>query len=238
MALALEWRKIRRTGIWPAFIGGSLLAAAIPVINMAFRWENYVGQESSPLSVLLLANWPVMAMLNLFLVLAGACALYHLEYADGAIGHMRALPLWEGGLFFGKLSLIAFLCLPALAVEAAAVAFCSAHWFGHTDLLSLLQSFGFSFVMLLPSLLCSLLAAEIFKNIWTALGVGVICIFMAGMLPEKGLLFSLFPFSLPLRIWTQLSAESARCLLEAAAVESGLLAAAELLLLKIRRWFL
>ena len=35
MTLALEWKKMRRTGFFPAFLAGGLLTAAVPVVNMA-----------------------------------------------------------------------------------------------------------------------------------------------------------------------------------------------------------
>ena len=37
MSFYLEWKKMKRTGLVPAFFFGGLLAAAVPVLNMAFR---------------------------------------------------------------------------------------------------------------------------------------------------------------------------------------------------------
>ena len=42
MSVSLECKKIKRTGFLLAFLGGGILAAAVPVINMAVRSEQYL----------------------------------------------------------------------------------------------------------------------------------------------------------------------------------------------------
>ena len=78
---ALETKKLKRTGYVPAFLGGGLLAGLVPVLNMAVRSERYVTQSGSPFSILMDANWQLMAQLNILLLVCGACILYHTEYA-------------------------------------------------------------------------------------------------------------------------------------------------------------
>ncbi|MFR4144864.1 MAG: hypothetical protein ACLT1K_13220 [[Clostridium] leptum] len=85
MSLSLEYKKAKRTGFIPAFLCGGILAAAVPIVNMAVRSEMYVGQQSSPMQILMGANWQMMAMLNILLVVAGSCLLYHTEFADNAM---------------------------------------------------------------------------------------------------------------------------------------------------------
>ena len=84
MSLSLECKKAKRTGFIPAFLCGGILAAAVPIVNMAVRSEMYVGQQSSPMQILMGANWQMMVMLNILLVVAGSCLLYHTEFADNA----------------------------------------------------------------------------------------------------------------------------------------------------------
>ena len=57
MSISLECKKVKRTGFLPAFFVGSILAAAVPVINMAVRSEIYLNQSGSPIQILLGANW-------------------------------------------------------------------------------------------------------------------------------------------------------------------------------------
>lgn len=57
MSLSLECKKAKRTGFIPAFLCGGILAAAVPIVNMAVRSEMYVGQQSSPMQILMGANW-------------------------------------------------------------------------------------------------------------------------------------------------------------------------------------
>ena len=77
MIFALECKKIKRTGVFPAFITGGLLAAAVPVVNMTVRSDIYVSLPDSPVQILMNANWQMMAMLNVLLLVAGACLMYH-----------------------------------------------------------------------------------------------------------------------------------------------------------------
>lgn len=93
MSLSLEYKKAKRTGFIPAFLCGGILAAAVPIVNMAVRSEMYVGQQSSPMQILMGANWQMMAMLNILLVVAGSCLLYHTEFADNAMQKMKSLRL-------------------------------------------------------------------------------------------------------------------------------------------------
>ena len=39
MSLSLECKKAKRTGFIPAFLCGGILAAAVPIVNMAVRSE-------------------------------------------------------------------------------------------------------------------------------------------------------------------------------------------------------
>lgn len=125
MSVFLECKKIRRTGFLQAFIGGGILAGAVPVVNMAVRSEIYQTKQGSPLQILLSANWQMMAMLNVLLVVMGACLLYHTEYADHAMQKMKSLPGREISIFSGKVILTILMSLLVLAIEAGATAFCA-----------------------------------------------------------------------------------------------------------------
>ena len=129
MSVSLECKKIKRTGFLPAFLGGGILAAAVPVINMVVRSEMYLNLPGNPIQILLDANWQMMTMLNVLLVVAGACLLYHTEYADNAMQKMKSLPVRESSIFLGKAVLTIFMSLFVLAIEAGAVAFCTYNWF-------------------------------------------------------------------------------------------------------------
>lgn len=52
MSLSLECKKAKRTGFIPAFLCGGILAAAVPIVNMAVRSEMYLGQQNSPMQIL------------------------------------------------------------------------------------------------------------------------------------------------------------------------------------------
>ena len=125
MSVSLECKKVKRTGFLPAFFGGGILAAAVPIVNMAVRSEIYLKQPGSPIQILLGANWQMMAMLNVLLAVAGACLLYHTEYADNAMRKRKSLRIPDSSIFFSKSVLTVFLSLLVVALEAGAGAFCA-----------------------------------------------------------------------------------------------------------------
>ncbi len=235
MSIYLECKKMKRTGFVPAFLAGGILAAAVPVVNMSVRHELYRTKHGSPVQILFDANWQTMAMLNVLLVVLGSCMLYHMEYADNAMQKMKSLPIRAGSLFFGKAILTVVMSFFVLAMEAAAVAFCSSRWFetGNGFYTELSRTFGYAFLLMLPCILLSLLVSEACKNMWVSLGIGVVCVFTATMLPSGSFFLSLFPFAMPFRTSAD-TAHTARLLLGAAA-EAVIFALAHPLLIKVRR---
>lgn len=239
MSIALECKKIRRTGFLPAFFGGGLLAALVPILNMAVRTDVYIGLPQQPLQILLDANGQMMSMLNILLIVAGACMLYHTEYADNALQKMRSLPIKESSLFFNKVILLSGAVCTALLLETAALAYCCVHWFyqGADLCVELLKNLGFSLLLILPAVLLALCIASAFQNMWISLGIGIICVFTATMLPAKNFIVSLFPFALPFQFSEGMEADKRIHYMLAAGAEILLLALAELIFLKTRRKF-
>lgn len=239
MTGCLEWKKIKRTGFWPAFFGGGLLAACVPVLNTAVRRDVFLQLEGRPLKILMDANWQMMAMLNILLIVAGACLLYHTEFADNAIQKMCTLPVRESRMFFGKFLLMCGACLGMLVIEGMGVGFSALHWFsgGQKSLPEAAKSLGYAFVLLLPAILLALFIASACKNMWISLGIGVICVFIASMLPTDNFMLSLFPFAMPLQFLPGTGEALAHKYLLAAAAESVIVLAAEILFLKVRRLF-
>lgn len=238
MSLSLECKKAKRTGFTPHFYAAAL-AAAVPIVNMAVRSEMYVGQQSSPMQILMGANWQMMAMLNILLVVAGSCLLYHTEFADNAMQKMKSLPIRESSIFFGKFILTSIMSVVVLAVEAASIAFCVSHWFeiGNDFWLELGKNFGYSFLLMLPCVLLSLLISSACKNMWVSLGIGVVCVFTATMLPTNNFMLSLFPFATPFQVFVNTEMAQAMHYVYAAIAEIVVIGIAELVFIKVRRSF-
>lgn len=239
MSLLLECKKIKRSGFGAAFIGGGILAAAVPVVNMAARAEMYLTQQGTPIQILFGANWQIMAMLNILLVVAGACLLYHIEYADNAMQKMKSLSVRESSIFFGKTFLTILMSVLVLIIEAGAMIFCSYHWFEIEKgfWIELWQSFGYSLLLMLPCIILSLLISEACKNMWVSLGIGVVCVFTATMLPANSFILSLFPFATPFQIFANTDTAQVMHYIYAAVTELIILSLAELIFIKIRRSF-
>ena len=119
MSLAIESKKLKRTGYLPAFLAGGFLAAAFPVVYMMVKAEE-TSLSGNPLAILMSANWQMMAMLNILISICGACMMYHTEYADNGMQKMSVLPIRQGNLFFSKF-VIAALVLSAMVVIEMAV---------------------------------------------------------------------------------------------------------------------
>ena len=239
MSVSLECKKVKRTGFLPAFFGGGILAAAVPVINMAVRSEMYLNQPGSPVQILLGANWQMMAMLNVLLVVSGTCLLYHTEYADNAMQKMKSLPIRESSMFLGKTVLTILISLFVLIIEAGAIAFCSCYWFkiGNGFFSELCKCSGYSFFLILPCIILSLLISEACKNMWVSLGVGVVCVFTATILPTTNFALSLFPFAMPFQIFAGTDMTQSMHYICGAIAELAVCGLAQLILVKVRRSF-
>lgn len=247
MSFRSECRKIKRTGFLPTFIVGGFLAGAIPILNMAVRAEIYTKSGAKPVEVLCEANWQMMALLNILLVLEGACILYHTEYTDNAMQRMRTLPFKENGLFLNKFLLILMMCIILLAIEMSAIAFCCEHWFISASgtrmmeywkiCIEIFKNLGYSLLLVLPAALLSLLIASSCKNMWVSLGIGVLCIFTATMIPSENFTLSLFPFAMPFQIFSGTAPDVIHGFIIASVSEIAIILLAEFLYIKVRRSF-
>ena len=234
MNLSLEYKKIKRTGFYPAFLCGGILAALVPVINMAFRSEMYTNQNGSPISILLKANWEMMSMLNILLIVIGTCTLYNTEYANNAIQKMKSLPIRESTIFMEKSILTIFMCIIVLAIEAVSITFCYLHWFREEDsfVIELFKNFGYSFLLILPCIIISLLISSACKNMWISLGIGVVCVFTATIINSDSFILSLFPYAMPFKTFAGTNSSKTIHYIYAAILEFLALNTAELIFIK------
>lgn len=240
MSLLLECKKLKRTGYFPAFLGGGLLAAAFPVVNMAVRSENYVGLPGNPFDILMNANWQMMAMLNILFVVCGACIMYHTEYADNGAQKMDVLPIRSGNMFFGKFVILVLVLTVMIAIETAVLTGCVFHWFADYafSLLDACKSAGFQLVVTLPTVMLMLVIASACKNMWVSLGIGVILVFIFSILPQDNLILSLCPFSSPYQIYASVAGkQNTAVFLGVCAAETVMFGIAGMIYQKVRRCF-
>lgn len=237
MSIALECKKMKRTGYVPAFIIGGILAAVIPILNMAVRSQNYVGVTQRPIQILLDDNWQMMTMLNILLVIVGACIMYHTEYSDNAMQKMNTLPIKEIQIFSGKFLLLSLMSVVVLIIELISIGFCSMHWFHHNENLyvDLCKNFGYFVLLLLPTILLSLVISSAFKNMWISLGISVICVFIATLLPTQNFILSLFPFALPFQCLEGTAMNQVNDYIIATVIEIVVIGIGEFIFMKVRR---
>lgn len=237
MSVSLEYGKLKRTGFYPAFTGGGLLAAAIPIANTALRQDVFTSVKESPFVVLMDANWQMMAMLNVFMIVIGACIVYHIEYADNALQKMEALPAKGESMFFSKCFVLAAASVFMIALETAALAFCVRCWFSPPEdfAAQLFSSMGFATALSVPAVILMTGISSACRNMWISLGIGVIGIFATVVIPPGSLILSMFPFTLPFQAFSGAGEGEAGELLLGALVEMAVFCAAELVYLRIRR---
>lgn len=237
MSLSLEYKKLKRTGFILAFIVGGLLSSSIPIVNMAVRSQMYIGIDSSPIKILMDANWQMMTMLNILLLVIGSCLMYQAEYSDNAIQKMRMLPIKEHQLFFNKTILLALMGALILILEAISITFCSIHWFDISNnfMLEIAKNFVYAFILIMPSILLSMFIASLCTNMWVSLGIGIICVFIATLLPLDNFVLSIFPFAMPFQTLVGSAENIIRNMIIASIVEVILIAIIEVSLLKARR---
>ena len=201
MSFLIEFKKLKRTGFLPAILIGGLLASAIPLVNMSFRSTIYLKLSESPLQILFTANWNPVALLNQLLMIAAACILYQIEYADNERDKMETLPIGQGYSFIHKFLLLGLSYITFLLMEAAALTICTATWFTITEgfYSELLRNLGFLILLALPSVALMTVISSACKNMWMSLGIGVIFLFTANVIPSAGFPLSVFPFALSFR---------------------------------------
>ena len=199
MILLLEIKKLKRTGCLPAFLGGAVLAAAFPLLNMLVRSETFTALPGEPFRILTDANWQMMAMLNILTIICGACMIYHTEYANNGAQKMAVLPVRTYQIFWGKFAVTVLALSGMLLFEIAALELCAMHWFPdyHLQLTALAKNLCFSLIAALPTIILMMLIASVCQNMWISLGIGVILVFTVSVFPKENLFLSLCPFNSP-----------------------------------------
>lgn len=238
MILSLEMKKLRRCGYFPAFLGGALLAAAFPVMNMLVRPETFTSLPGDPFRILTDANWQMMAMLNILIAICGACMMYNMEYANNGSQKMDVLPIRTGSLFLGKFMITALALAMMIVIETITLAGCALHWFPafEPDPAELLGSTLFQWAVALPTVMLMLVIASACKNMWVSLGIGVILVFTLSIFPQDHIALSLCPFSSPYQTFAMASENDRIPLfLGVCAAETAVFGFMELLYNKIRR---
>lgn len=239
MILALEFQKLKRTGYLPAFFGGALLSAAVPIVNMVVRADTFTGLPGSPFRILMDANWSLMAQLTILLAVCGCSLMYNTEYADRGALKMNTLPVPPSGLFLGKFAVTLISVLLVLAAQTLSLALCILHWWPEAsfDLTELLTGMGYELVLLFPTLALTLFLASVCQNLWISLGAGVILTFFGSMLRTEHELLALLPFAAPYRMLSSVSGGDLAVHLAVCGAQTVLCFLLELIYLHYRRTF-
>lgn len=240
MTFFIEMKKLKRTGYFPAFIAGGLLAAAFPVVNMLVRGEVFTSLAGTPITILMKSNWQMMAMLNILIAVCGACMMFHTEYADNAGDKMSVLPVSESRMFICKFLIAALSSSIMILIEGGILVGCGEYWFPdygfHME--EMIKTIGFQIIVMLPTVMLIMVIASACRNMWVSLGIGVILVFALSVFPQDNLVLSLFPFSSPYEIFALASGDShTELFLGVCGIEIVLFGMAEMIYLKVRRRF-
>lgn len=235
MTAALEVKKLRRTGYFPALLGSALLSAAVPAVNMAARGETYLAQSGGAIEILLNANWQMMAMLNVLSTLCATCLMFHAEYAGNALDKLEVMPVRVFSVYLGKAVLAVFMLAVMTAVEFVSLHLCARRWFGESvDIARLLSLAGYALAAGIPTLLASLAVAAACRNMWVSLGIGLTLVFTLSVFPQDNAVIRLLPYATP---YTTALEGQVTTVLIACAAESAVLLSLGPAILKARRRF-
>ena len=103
--------------------------------------------------------------------------------------------------------------------------------------MELCKSIGYTMLLMLPCIVTSLFISSACKNMWISLGIGVVCVFTATILPTDHFILSLFPFALPFQIYIDTDTVQTMHYIFAAMIELVAFGLAELIFIKVRRMF-
>lgn len=238
MSFLLEAKKLKRSGYLPAFLACGLLAAAFPLMNMLIRAKAFTSLTGEPFNILMNANWQMLSIINILIIICGACTMYYNEYADNAIQKMEVLPIHPVSMFLGKFSIAGLVLSAMVLIETVVLVGCAFHWFPafEFNLIEAVKSTGFQIAVTLPTLMLMLVIASVCKNMWVSLGIGVILVFTLSILSQESLILSLLPFSSPYQtLATALENGHAALYLGVCGIETIVFGIAELVFQKIRR---
>lgn len=237
--MSVEFTKCKRTGLPWIYLAGGLAGAALPVLNTAVRTGMFLekAERISPVQVLMEANWQMVSMVNLLLIVLGSTVLYHMEYADNAIQRMDVMPVKPMKIFVNKFLMLTGFVLLAVVLETAGILVCLYGWFlpGEGFLMETGRNIGFGILLLLPVTVLMLAVSSVCRNMWITLGIGVIGIFFANIMMNGSFWVSLIPFSMPFRLLSGMDGKDVIRFLSAAAGETVLFLAVAGLLQNRRR---
>ena len=231
-ALAVEFRKEKRTGVIPLLLAVGILGATYAFLNFLVRKDALLGLPLAPMDVLLTQLYGMIMVLNMFGIIVAACMIYNMEFKGNAVKKMYMLPMSVSGMYFCK-----FLILSVMFLVAVALQNLSLMWIGMAELPqgafeigALVKFAGYSFLTSMPVLSFMVLVSSRSENMWVPLGIGV-----AGFLSSMALaninfdLLLIHPFVIMLKPAVAMSAEPDMTAAVAAA-------AASLLFLGVGLW--
>ena len=222
--LAIELKKLKRTGVLPLLPAVGILGAAYAFVNFLVRGDGLLRLPLAPMDVLLTQLYGVIMILNLFGVVAAACMAYNMEFKGGAVRKMYMLPVSVPGMYLCKFLLLTVLLFAAVAVENLALLKMGQSRLpqGTFEMGTLLRFAAYSFVTSMPVLSFMLLVSSRSENMWISLGIGVAG-FLSGMAlaPSASVLLCVHPFVLMLKPAVAMSAQPDGTVALLALVESS-----------------
>ena len=240
MLFLLEAKKIKHTGYLAAFLLSGIISCIFPIIHMLVRAETFTSLPGNPYVILINANWKMMTMFNILIVICGACIMYHTEYANSGMLKMVSLPVNSIHLFFSKFLITALLLAGIIFSQITVLVGCALHWFSNAsfDFISILKNTGFQWLIFLPTTMLMLFLSSVCKNMWISLGIGIIMVFTVSIFPQDNFAVSLFPFCSPYQTLAVVDENShTQFFCMSCIIQTILFYLAEVLYLKTRRSF-
>ncbi|WP_343210470.1 ABC transporter permease [Anaerolentibacter hominis] len=208
--LAIEIKKVKRTGVIPTLLIPGIIGAAYAFANFLVRKDTLLHLPLAPMDVLLTQLYGVIMILNMFGIIIASCMSYNMEFKENAIKKIYMLPVSVSGVYLCKFILLTISLFIAVTLQNLALI-----QIGITELPpgtfeagTLFQFAFYSFLTAMPVLSFMLLVSSRYKNMWVSLGIGVAG-FLSGMVlsTAKSGFFLVSPFVLMLKPAVAMSAQ-------------------------------
>lgn len=181
-ALALEWKKEKRTGVKAVLLMAGLAGASYAAANFLVRKEALFRLPLAPMDILLTQLYGVLLMMNMFGIIVATAMIYQMEYRGNVIRRLYLLPVSIPAVYVSKFVILTVMLLAAVVIQNLMLTCLGVRYLPEDifEWLTVLRFAVYSFVTSMPVLAFMLFVSSCSENMWAGLGVGVIG-FLSGM---------------------------------------------------------
>lgn len=174
----LEFKKLKRTYFFWVMAAAGAVGSLYSYMFFTIQRTKIMNGGASQTRMLLTQTYGLLAFVNLFAIIIGACTLFHVEYDSNGIKRLVSLPIRIQQVFINKAVLLTFYIVIITAMEGIGL-FVTAFQYikGEAFAGEILCFLVKVFILSLPSAYLMLFISSLCKNMWLTIGFGVAGLF-------------------------------------------------------------